>query len=66
MARGFGEMANLLGDEATMDFRSEAAHRQLKANLAKWSREIRCLETQVLPSPEMDRVNDKVFEDYFR
>jgi len=65
-ARGFGEIANLLGDEATLDFRSEADHRQLKANLAEWSREIRCFDTQVLATPEMDRINDKVFEDYFR
>ena len=65
-ARGFGEIANLLGDEATLDFRSEASHRQLKANLSDWSREIRRLDTQVRPTPEFDRINDKVFEDYFR
>jgi hypothetical protein len=65
-ARGFGEIANLLGDEATLDFRSEADHRQLKANLSAWSREIRCFETQVLPTPEMERISDKVFDDYFR
>ena len=65
-ARGFGEIANLLGDEATLDFRSEASHRQLKANLSNWSREIRQFDTQVLPTPEFDRINDKVFGDYFR
>ena len=65
-ARGFGELANLLGDEATLDFRSEADHRQLKANLAEWSREIRCFETQVLSTPQMDRINTKVFDEYFR
>jgi hypothetical protein len=65
-ANGFGELANLLGDEATLDFRSEADHRALKANLAQWSREIRCFDTQVLPTAEMDRANDKLFQDYFR
>ena len=65
-AEDFGDMANLLGDEATLDFRSEADHRQLKANLAQWSREIRCFDTQVLSTPAMDRINDKVFNDYFR
>jgi hypothetical protein len=65
-ARGFGEIANLLGDEATLDFRSEADHRQLKANLAEWSRQIRCFETQMLPTAEMDRISDKLFDDYFR
>ncbi|MBZ5585081.1 MAG: hypothetical protein LAQ30_23295 [Acidobacteriia bacterium] len=64
-ADGFGEMANLLGDEATLDFRSEAKHRQLKANLAVWARAIRCFEKQDLPTKEMDRANGKVFEDYF-
>ena len=64
-ARGFGEMANLLGDEATLDFRSEADHQQLKTNLGEWAREVRCFETQVLPTPEMDRISDKVFGDYF-
>lgn len=65
-ARGFGEMANLLGDEATLDFRSEADHLQLKANLYEWSRQILCFETQVLCTKEMGRINDKVFDDYFR
>ena len=65
-ARGFGEMANLLGDEATLDFRSEADHRQLRANLAEWSRQIRCFDTQVLPTPEMDRIGDKLSKYYFR
>jgi hypothetical protein len=65
-ANDFGEMANLLGDEATLDFRSEADHRQLKANLAQWSREIRSFDTQVLPTAEMDRINNKMFQDYFR
>jgi hypothetical protein len=59
-------MANLLGDEATLDFRSEAGHQRLKANLAQWSREIRCFDTLVLPTPEMDRITGKVFDDYFR
>jgi len=65
-ARGFGEIANLLGDEATLDFRSEADHRQLKANLAEWSREIRVFEKQALSTPAMDRSTDKLFDDYFR
>ncbi len=64
--RSFGALANLLGDEATLDFRSEADHRQLKANLAVWSREIRCFDAQVLPTTEMDRINDKLSSDYFR
>ncbi len=65
-ARGFGEIANLLGDEATLDFRSDAYHLRLKANLAEWSRQIRPLETQVLPAPGLDRATDKLFNDYFR
>ena len=65
-ARDFGAIANLLGDEATLDFRSEGDHRQLQANLAEWSRQIRCFDTQVLATPEMDRANDKVFQDYLR
>jgi hypothetical protein len=65
-ANGFGEMANLLGDEATLDFRSESDHRQLQTNLAAWSREIRCLERQTLPTAELDRINEKLFRDYFR
>ncbi len=64
-ARSFGEIANLLGDEATLDFRSESAHRQLKANLAEWSRQIHCFDTQMLATPEMDRIGDKLFDDYF-
>ncbi len=65
-AGGFGEIANLLGDEATLDFRSEDDHRQLRANLAEWSHAVRGFDTQVLPTTEVERTNDKVFQDYFR
>ena len=65
-ADGFGEVANLLGDEATLGFRSENSHRELKTNFSAWAREVRCLETQDLPSAELDRVNRKLFDDYFR
>jgi hypothetical protein len=65
-AGDFGEMANLLGDEATLAFRSEADHRQLQANLAEWARGVRCFDGQVLPTPEFDRINKKMFHDYLR
>ena len=65
-ANDFGEIANLIGDEATLGFRSEADHRRLITNLAVWSREIRCLETQTPPSAELERASDQLFRDYFR
>ena len=65
-ADGFGEMANRLGDEATRDFRTETDHRQLKANLAQWAREIHGFDSQVLPTPGMDHINQKLFQKYFR
>jgi hypothetical protein len=65
-ADDFGEMANLLGDEATLGFRTESDHQQLKANLAEWAREVRCLDTQVLPTPAMDRSSKKLFREYLR
>lgn len=64
--RGFGEIANKLGDEATLDFRSETDHRRLKANLAEWSRAVHSLDMNPLPSPELDRAASKIFQDYFR
>ncbi len=64
IADDFGEIANLLGDEATLDFRSEAAHRRLLANLAEWSRESQRFGAQALPSPAMDRISDKLARDY--
>jgi len=65
-ARGYGEIANLLGDEATLDFRSEADHQQLKTNLANFARAVRCLASQDLPSRELDQANDRLFDDYFQ
>jgi len=65
-ADGYGEIANLLGDEATVGFRSEADHHQLRTNLSLVAREVSRFETQVLPPSEMDRVNQKLFDDYFR
>jgi hypothetical protein len=65
-ADDFGELANRLGDEATRGMRTEADHRLLKVNLALWAREIGSFERQLLPTPEMDRINQKLFRDYFR
>ena len=65
-ARGFGELANLLGDEATLDFRSKSQHAQLRRNLADWAREVRCFERQVLPTAELDRITRQTFDDYFQ
>ena len=64
-ADNFGEVANLLGDEATRGFRNEADHRRLKTNLAQWAGEIHCFDRQVLPTPDMDRINQKLFHEYF-
>ncbi len=65
-AHAFGEIANLLGDDATLDFRSEADHRRLQANLAQWGEAVRCLDRQALPTPELNRATDKLFQDYLR
>lgn len=64
-ADGYGEIANLLGDEATLGFRSDAKHRQLQTNLYLIAREVSHFETQVIPTPQMDQVNQKLFDDYF-
>jgi hypothetical protein len=57
-------MANLLGDDATLGFRTEADHRRLRANLAQWSSEIHCFDRQEMPAPEMDRTSYTLFDDY--
>ncbi|MCU0247722.1 MAG: hypothetical protein MUC42_14200, partial [Bryobacter sp.] len=62
LAGGFGEMANLLGDEATLDFRSEADHHRLQANLAAWAAQLRTLPATLLVSPELERATRELME----
>jgi hypothetical protein len=65
-SRDFGEIANLIGDEATLGFRTEADHRQLRENLTRWARAIAGFETQALVTPEINSATQKLFHDYFR
>lgn len=64
-ARGFGNLANFLGDEATINFMGDARHERLRQNLARWAAEVAKLAQTTLPSPELDQATRKLFDDYF-
>ena len=53
-ARQWGELANRLGDDATINFASDARHRRLKENLARWA-----------DAPQRRDAEERLFQEYF-
>jgi hypothetical protein len=64
-ARGWGGVANFLGDETAMDYVDEARFRRFLANLETFRDELQVMRTQAYPSPELDRATDRLFRDFF-
>lgn len=63
--RGWASLATFLSDESDVDFVSADRHERLKSNLRDWSEAIRTLGKTGYPSPEVDRVTGKLFDEYF-
>jgi hypothetical protein len=64
-ARGWGSVANFLGDETAMDYVDEARFRRFLVNLETFRDELQVMRTQAYPSPELDRATDRLFTDFF-
>jgi len=64
-ARGWGGVANFLGDETAMDYVDEARFRRFLVNLESFRDELQVMRTQPYPSPELDRATDRLFQDFF-
>jgi hypothetical protein len=64
-ARGWGSVANFIGDETAMDYVDEARFERFKENLRAFARELPVLRTQALPSQELDEATDRLFREFF-
>jgi hypothetical protein len=64
--RGWGSMANFLGDETAMDYLSDERFARFKENVGRFGREVCVLRTQLLPSERLDKVSDALFDDFFQ
>jgi len=64
-ARGWGSVANFIGDETAMDYVDEERFERFRQNLRVFAREIEVLRTQALPSEELDRATERLFREFF-
>ena len=64
-ARTWGSIANFIGDETAMDYLSDARFALFRANAARFSEAALQLRTQTRPTPELDRISNRLFDDFF-
>ncbi len=64
-ARGWGSVANFVGDETALDYVDEVRFERFRQNLRSFARELEVLRTQARPSPELDRATDRLFGEFF-
>ncbi|MCW5979089.1 MAG: hypothetical protein KIT09_13495 [Bryobacteraceae bacterium] len=63
--RGWGSVANFIGDETAMDYLSEERFERFRRNLAEFSEAVLALRTETLPTERLDKVSRKLFDDFF-
>jgi len=64
-ARGWGSVANFIGDETAMDYIDEARFERFRQNLRAFAREAEVLRTQALPSEALDEATERLFREFF-
>jgi len=64
-ARGWGSVANFIGDETAMDYVDEARFERFRQNLVAFAREIEVLRTESYPTRELDAATDRLFREFF-
>lgn len=64
-ARGWGSVANFIGDETALDYVDAVRFERFRRNLESFAREAEVLRTQPTPSEELDRATDRLFRDFF-
>jgi hypothetical protein len=64
-ARGWGGVANFIGDETAMDYVDAARFQRFRENLLAFVKAAQVLETQLLPSPELDQAANRLFDEFF-
>lgn len=64
-ARGWGSVANFIGDETALDYVDAERFEDFRENLMAFAREAQILQTQLLPSEELDWATDRLFTEFF-
>jgi hypothetical protein len=64
-ARGWGSVANFIGDETAMDYVDEERFERFKTNLQAFAREGQVLREQAYPSEALDRATERLFGEFF-
>lgn len=64
--RGWGSVANFIGDETAMDYLSDQRFERFRQNVAELGKEALALRTDPLPNARLDRVSDQLFKDCFQ
>jgi hypothetical protein len=64
-ARGWGGVANFVGDETAMDYVDEIRFERFRWNLEEWARKVQTLRESELPSAQLDEVSDRLFDEFF-
>jgi hypothetical protein len=64
-ARGWGSIANFIGDETAIDYIDDARFQRFRTHLRTFAEEIGSLGGSFLPTPELDEATDRLFDDFF-
>ena len=64
-ARGWGSVANFIGDETALDYVDAERFERFRRNLRAFAREAEVLRTQAYPSAELDEATDRLFGEFF-
>jgi len=59
-------IANFIGDETAMDYLSDARFQRFRRNAARFSGELLSLQRQWLPTKELDKASNDLFDDFFQ
>jgi len=64
-ARGWGSIANFIGDETAIDYLSTERFERFRRNAAEFAGKAAELGQSIEPSPELDAISTRLFDDFF-
>jgi hypothetical protein len=64
-ARGWGAIANFLGDETAIDYLSDAQYEMFRENVANWGDAVLATVSGQLSDSEIRAITDKLMNDFF-
>lgn len=64
-ARGWGSIANFIGDETALDYLGDARFERFRQNVKALAEAIPAVRQSLVPTPELDRLSEKLFKEFF-